>query len=382
MKEHKPRAMTARRGTSRDASTSDIRTQTWKHYLFYLVFALVTAGVMLYYLSDTLLHFTTPYQFPINSFARFPLTYLVFPAEIFSFAFALYFIYNLFTDKYREPEPLPLLKKEKVAVAVLLPVYNEPKSIVERTITACKGLRWPGTVTVYLLDDSTNDADKKNMAELAKRFDCTIVRRKDRAGYKAGNINHAVSTVVTEEYFTIFDSDQAPEPEFLEATMDYFSADDVAFVQAPQHFVQEGTALERAAKIGANIFFQSQCVSKARDKALPFCGTNAIIRTKLFKEIGGFAYYTATEDIDLGLRLNAAGYHGIYVPKLLVHGYAPPDFIAYSSQQYRWANGNLAILREHFWRILKGDFSFRYQVHQRHAGHHDDICLAQFKDSQ
>ncbi|HLC60748.1 MAG TPA: cellulose synthase catalytic subunit [Candidatus Nanoarchaeia archaeon] len=340
-----------------------IKKQGWKHLMLYLIFGLMSFVLMMYYLSNTLIHFTSSQQFPINSFKRFPLTFLIFPAELFSFCFAMYFVYNLFTDRYRNEKPEELLNKSSIRVAVLIPVYNEPREIVERTIAACKKLIWPGGVRIYLLDDSSSEEDMASMKILSKYYGCMLVRRSDRTGFKAGNINNAIKNAVREEYFVVFDSDQAPEPKFLEEVMDYFSNISVGFVQTPQHFINVTTPLERAAKIGTDIFYNSQCVSKAHDGALPFCGTNAVIRTSAFLSVNGFSYFSSTEDIELGLRLNSVGYFGIYVPKILVYGYAPPDFVAYSSQQYRWANGNLAILREHWKKILFGKFNLRQQIH-------------------
>jgi cellulose synthase (UDP-forming) len=216
---------------------------------------------------------------------------------------------------------------------------------------------------VYVLDDSNQPKDIKNMQELAHKHGATLVRRDGNEGYKAGNINNAIKHHVSEEFFVILDADQAPEPEFLLETMDHFSDPQVAFVQTPQHFINDATPLERAVKVGTNIFYQTLCVSKARDGAMPFCGTNAVTRTSAFRAVNGFSYYTATEDIELGMRFNELGMHGEYVPKILAHGYAPHDYKAFSSQQYRWANGNLAILRESWLRLLRGDYSLRYLFH-------------------
>lgn len=318
---------------------------------------------MAYYLSNTIIHFTTPQQFPINSFQRFPLTLLIFPAELFSFFFAVYFVYLLLSDAKRPLPPKPLPRAKSGKVAILVPVYNEPTEIVERTLLACKKVRWwPGT-TIYLLDDSTEASHILAMKGIAEKHDCRVVRRTGREGFKAGNINNAIANIVNEPYFAVFDSDQAPFPEFLEEAMDYFSDRSVGFVQTPQYYINDSTPLERAARMGTNIFFQAQCLSKAKDGAVPFCGTNAVIRTDVFSFVNGFSYYTSTEDVDLGLRINDAGYYGAYVPKILAHGYAPPDFSAYSSQQYRWANGNLAILRENWQRILFGNLSLKQQAH-------------------
>ncbi len=318
---------------------------------------------MFYYLSDTLLHYTTPRQFPISSFKTLPLTILIFPAELFSFLFAMYFVYNLLTDKYRPPRANPLLNRSNTPVALLVPVYHEPYEIVDRTLLACSKVIWKGGTHIYLLDDSTNPESKLQMAQLARKYNATIVRRTDRVGYKAGNLNNAVKNAIKEPFFAIFDSDQAPEPEFLEETMDQFSDTTVGFVQTPQHYIQDKTILQRAAKIGTNIFYHTQCLSKSNDDAIPYCGTNLVVRASVYRAVGGFSYYTSTEDIDLGLKMNSRGFKGVYIPKILVHGFSPPDFKAYSSQQYRWANGNLAILRENFLNLLRGNFPLKYQVH-------------------
>ncbi|HYD03275.1 MAG TPA: cellulose synthase catalytic subunit [Alphaproteobacteria bacterium] len=346
-------------------SVKAIKKQGTPYQLFYLLFAAVGFALIIVYLSNTIIHYTTNQQFPINSFERFPLSYLIFPVEIFSFLFSIYFVYNLIKGNTVDstPQLLPDRDSEHNKVAILIPVFNEPKEIVQRTLAACKALKWKAGVQIYLLDDSNTTEDKNNMKSLAKKFDAVLVTRPDRIGYKAGNLNHAVKHHVKENYFVIFDSDQAPLPEFLEETMDHFSDPQVGFIQTPQHFINTDTAIERAQQLGNNIFYQAQCVSKADDKAMPFCGTNVIVRTDVFKLVKGFSHYTATEDIEVGLRINEAGYHGAYVPKVLVHGYATSDYNSYSSQQYRWANGNLAILRKNWHKILFGKFSLRQQIH-------------------
>ena len=337
-----------------------VQTQSYKQLAFYAFFGTTFAFIMLYYFSNTVIHYTTDQQFPINSLTRYPLSIPILLAEIFSFAFASYFLYNLFTDQYRPPTPKPL--SIKPPVAILIPVYNEPKDIVERTLQAANEVKWPEK-TIYLLDDSTDEQAKTNMRALAKKHNAKHVTRPDNKGYKAGNINHAVKDAIKEEFFVILDSDQAPHPELLSRTMNHFSNQEVFFVQTPQYYINDDTPLRRAAKVGTNIFYQAQCVSKARDKAMPFCGTNVIVRTQHFKELKGFSYYTSTEDIDLGLRANDRGWHGVYVPEVLVRGYAPPNWRAYETQQYRWANGNLAILTKNYKELAWGKFSLLHQTH-------------------
>src|SRR3989344_8213667 len=137
--------------------TIEINLQKKTHMAFYAFFGIIGTALIIYYLSNTIIYFTTPQQFPINSFKRFPLTFLIFPAELFSFSFSIYFVYNLIHGNYRPAAPRPLPNRHTAGVAILLPVYNEPKEIVARTIRACKNVIWPGGIKIYLLDDSTNE---------------------------------------------------------------------------------------------------------------------------------------------------------------------------------------------------------------------------------
>jgi cellulose synthase (UDP-forming) len=341
---------------------AEIKNQPARFRVLFIIFGIMSLVLMLYYLSNTLIHFTSGRQFPINSFSRFPLSILIFPAEIFSFIFAMYLVFTLSTGDYKvDKRPVP--KDLRVPVAILYPVLDEPESIMERTLSACRKMNWHSRVVIYILEDSKTGKYGNTALKLAKKYGALLIRREGNAGFKAGNINNAVKNHLKEDFFVILDADQAPRPDFLIRCMASFSDKSVGFVQAPQHFINDSTPLERAAKIGTNIFYRAQCPSKASDGAVPFCGTNVIVRKSSFLAVGGYSYYMATEDIDIGLRMNALGYRGAYIPEILVDGYAPNNFKAYSSQQYRWSNGNLAILRENWLKLLKGNFSFRYTVH-------------------
>ena len=227
-----------------------IKPQTFKHFAFFALFGISVLFIFFYYLSNTIIHPTSDRQFSINSITQYPLSIPILLAETFSFCFAIYFLYCLFSDRERPPAPKLLLRRPPVAICI--PVYNEPYEVVERTLRACNKVLWPEK-RIYLLDDSKNDRSIKEMRELARKHGATLVRRPDNVGYKAGNINHALQHAIREEYFMVLDCDQAPAPEFLERTMHQFTDPDVFFVQTPQYYINDDTPLRRAAKIGTNI---------------------------------------------------------------------------------------------------------------------------------
>src|SRR3989344_6572186 len=97
-----------KQGHQSDNMAMDIRLQRKTNLAFYAAFGIIGTALIIYYLSNTIIYFTTPQQFPINSFKRFPLTALIFPAEFFSFYFSLYFVYNLIHGNHIPPTPKPL----------------------------------------------------------------------------------------------------------------------------------------------------------------------------------------------------------------------------------------------------------------------------------
>jgi GT2 family glycosyltransferase len=96
-----------------------------------------------------------------------------------------------------------------------------------------------------------------------------------------------------------------------------------------------------------------------------FCGASVLIRSKVFKEVGGFdeSFFMYYEDVDLSLRLQRYGWKIIYEPKSIVyHIHAgtskewSPFFIYYTERN------RLAILIKHFPVTIIISEVFKYYV--------------------
>ena len=92
------------------------------------------------------------------------------------------------------------------------------------------------TCASHLLDDG--DSDEMARAGRAPRRRLPAPRR-ERAGAKAGNINHALDRTDA-PFVVVLDCDHVPEPHFLEATLGCFADERVAFVQTPQYYANCG----------------------------------------------------------------------------------------------------------------------------------------------
>jgi cellulose synthase (UDP-forming) len=226
-------------------------------------------------------------------------------------------------------------------VDVFLPSCGEDLPILANAYSAVAGLKYPGQVTVYVLDDSA----RSEVRELAGTYGFEYRSRPDRGRLKkAGNLLYGYG-LSSSDYIAIFDADFAPRPDFLVELLPYFD-DTTGIVQSPQYFpcTAEQNWLERSAGATQDFFY---CwVQQARDTvgAAICVGTNAIYSRRALDEAGGFAQIGHSEDVHTGVALLRAGYRLRYVPVILAKGLCPETFSGFMSQQYRWCAGSMSLL--------------------------------------
>lgn len=223
-------------------------------------------------------------------------------------------------------------------VAVFVPVSGEPIEVITETLVAARDISFPHRT--YVLDDGMSAATK----ELANRLGIGYLRRPDRSGWKAGNINNALQNVEC-DFFAIFDSDHVAKQEFLIETLPWLLADkDVAFVQTPQYLVNRDSFVGGGIAESQEIFYNHIQPCKSRFNAAFCVGTNVLFRTAAVLEVGGMYDKSRSEDIWTSLLLHEAGWRSVYLPLVLAHGQAPETVESFLRQQFRWASGGYEIL--------------------------------------
>lgn len=266
------------------------------------------------------------------------LYWLLVAAESFNIAQAAGFSYTISTQRWTEP-PVPDFDRTSETVDVFVTVMGEPLEIVEHTVSAAMAIRHP-RMAVRILDDG----DSLEVRDLARRLGADYLTRTDNVGAKAGNINHALASA-TGTYFAIFDADQAPHPDFLEATLGGFDADAVAFVQTPQVYRnRETNRVAAGAHDQQALFYGPIMRGKNGAGAAYSCGTNAVYRRSAIDAIGGLPEDSITEDLRGSLLLLRAGFSSRYVSRVLADGLGPLDVQSFFAQQSRWGRGGLEIL--------------------------------------
>ncbi|MGW4894864.1 glycosyltransferase family 2 protein [Kitasatospora sp. NPDC004240] len=227
-------------------------------------------------------------------------------------------------------------------VDLLLPTCGEPLAVLDNAYRHAAAVRWPGALTVLVLDD----AARPEVRELAESYGFEYRARPDRGRFKkAGNLNHGLAEG-TGDIIAVLDADFCPRPDFLHHLVPYLDNPEVGIVQSPQCFDTDPDMswLERAAGATQEIFYRWIQPSRDAQDGTVCCGTNALYRRAALERVGGFAEIDHSEDLYTGLSLARAGWSTRYVPALVAKGLSPTGLPAFISQQYRWCLGSLALL--------------------------------------
>lgn len=271
---------------------------------------------------------------------------VLYVAEILGVVMFFDFIY-LFSKEHRiEHGDLPL-NEHAPTVDVLVCTYNEPVKLLRMTVAACMNLQYPeGKMRVWVCDDGR----RQEVRSMCEMLGAGYITREDNAHAKAGNINHALS-VTDGELFAVFDADMIPKKDFLLRTVSHFSDEKLAFVQTPQAYYNGDSyqySMHRKDIPNEQDFFMRHIQeARAANGAVLHVGTNAVFRRRCVMEIGGYPTTSITEDMALGMLLQAHGCSSLLINDELAFGLSATTFADLVVQRDRWCRGNLQVLKKH-----------------------------------
>lgn len=254
-------------------------------------------------------------------------------------------------------------------VSIHVPCCKEPPEMVIVTLESLAQLEYPN-FEVIVVDNNTADERlwrpvERRCEELGARF--RFYSLGAWPGYKAGALNFALErTHPDAKIVGVVDADYVIDPNWLGATVPYFSDDSVGVVQAPQeHRGWEGNLFQRMENDEYSGFFRIGMVQRNEDNAIIQHGTMTLVSRQTLEDVGGWAEWCITEDAELGLRILNQGKKSVYLDHAFGHGLVPATLEAYKKQRFRWAYGGMRIIRR-YWRELFGfegnlTFKQRYQ---------------------
>ncbi|KAF0935219.1 hypothetical protein E2562_031256 [Oryza meyeriana var. granulata] len=247
-------------------------------------------------------------------------------------------------------------------VLVQIPMYNE-KEVYQLSIGAACRLTWPADrLIVQVLDDSTDASVKELVRKECDRWSKKGINikyetRKDRAGYKAGNLKEGMRHGYVQgcEFVAMFDADFQPTPDFLLNTVPFLVHNPrLALVQTRWEFVNANDCLlTRMQEMSMDYHFKvEQEAGSSLCNFFGYNGTAGVWRRQVIDESGGWEDRTTAEDMDLALRAGLLGWKFAYVGSIKVRSELPSTLKAYRSQQHRWSCGPALLFKKMFWEIL------------------------------
>lgn len=251
-------------------------------------------------------------------------------------------------------------------VLVQIPMYNE-REVYQLSIEAACRLTWPvDRLIVQVLDDSTDSVIKELVKGECERWateegiNVKYETRKDRAGYKAGNLKEGMRHAYVRacEFVAMFDADFQPPPDFLVRTVPFLVHNpSLALVQTRWKFVNANDCLlTRMQEMSMDYHFKvEQEAGSSLCNFFGYNGTAGVWRTQAIVESGGWEDRTTAEDMDLALRAGLMGWEFVYVGSIKVKSELPSTLKAYRSQQHRWSCGPALLFKKMFWQILAAE---------------------------
>lgn len=253
-------------------------------------------------------------------------------------------------------------------VTVQLPIYNE-YYVIGRLIDAVAAFDYPrDRYEIHILDDSTDEtvglvADKVAVYR-AKGYQIEQIIREERQGYKAGALRDGME-VAQGEFIAIFDADFVPDPSFLRRTIPHFANPKVGVVQTRwEHLNQDYSLITRLQALQLNVHFTVEQVGRMKGgHLLQFNGTAGVWRRAAIEAGGGWQPDTLTEDLDLSIRSQLAGYRIHYLERVGSPAELPVEMNSFKSQQHRWMKGGAETARKMLPDVWQSKLGLGHKVH-------------------
>ena len=294
---------------------------------------------------------------------------LVLALVCLSTAFVIYFwlngtkdlVYTLYYYVMRKHFKLPAkgewrqkngLSADKKIVAVYC-TYNDFNGA---SLAASMYQDYPN-VTFVILDDSREPEYIQQIDEFARRHKLEVVRRKDREGFKAGNLNNYLKHADF-DYFIILDSDEIIPRSFITRSLDYFAHyPNVGIVQANHVATRNRNKFMRLFAMGVDSHWPTYQTVKHHNGFLSLLGHGALISRECYQAAGGFPHFVA-EDLCMSIEARNNGYYVAFAPDITCEEEYPISYLAFKKRHSKWTQGNMEFIKKYTGHIFRSNMTW------------------------
>lgn len=224
------------------------------------------------------------------------------------------------------------------SVAIIVPCYNEAETVAG-TCESLLSLHYPAEkLRVVLVDDGSTDKTPEAMARFKNHPQVVVMRKKNGGKHTALNAGIAETRA---ELVGCLDADSFVEPDALLEMIPCFANARVGAATAAMS-VHKPNNMLRHMQHAEYIFGIALRHTLASINGLYVTpGPFSLYRAELVQELGGFREGHQTEDMEMALRIQRAGYEIENAPRARVYTKAPGNVFALVKQRTRWTTGFL-----------------------------------------
>ncbi|KAI1415824.1 glycosyltransferase family 2 protein [Hypoxylon sp. FL1857] len=276
-------------------------------------------------------------------------------------------VFHVWRPRYR------LVGDDVPRVDVIITCCNESLDIVQDTVLGALALDYPeNCFRVILTDDGASPALKEWAVGLkSSNLFYTARVKEGPAGYKAGNLNHAVEFIKTllgspASFIAGLDADMIPEKRWLRAVLPHLLLDTTMGVATPKqcfYNVPTNDPIFQSNKISWAV---TDIVRDSLDCAWN-SGSGYVLRRAALEDIGGFSMGSVTEDVYSSMMMLSKGWKSAYLAESLQFGLVPSSYLGHIKQQTRWNIGGIQ-LGLNFGFYLSNSHTGRLNFKQRLCG--------------
>ncbi|VVB75266.1 Glycosyltransferase AglE [Candidatus Tiddalikarchaeum anstoanum] len=268
--------------------------------------------------------------------------------------FVAFFWIIIFLDNYdilwNDPKT-----KNKYFISVLIPAFNEEKSIRKTINSVLRQDYSKNLFEVIVINDGSTDNTEKLCKEYEKKGLIKIVSKKN--GGKASALNAGL-TIAKGELIYVLDADSFAEKSNFKHLIGYFDNAKVAAVTSSMKVSTKNGFLQKVQWVEYMFSILMRKSMSLFNSLYVTPGPGSMYRKKVLLEIGGFSTTTLTEDMEIAFNIQNHKYFIENSLNAITYTNSPKDLKTLSVQRIRWYTGFIedSLKYKHFY--FNKDYGF------------------------
>ncbi len=260
---------------------------------------------------------------------------VVYPFLFLALFFEVFLLLAFFEKGARARRKVPT-EHSFPSVAVVVPCYNEEKT-VGGTVESLLALDYPKEqLSIILVDDGSTDGTARVFETYASDSRVTVIKKENGGKHTALNAGIAATNA---EFVGCLDADSFADPSSLKEIMAQFNDEKIGAITAAMSVYAPKSILEHMQNVEYILGIMVRHTLATLNGLYVTPGPLTVFRRKMFQELGGFRSAHNTEDTEIALRMQKAGWKIENAPRARVYTKAPRTVGSLVKQRTRWTSG-------------------------------------------